>query len=129
MIRVDSPPTANEDDTRARARIDPSCRPSRADRASSARASRRMHLPYLARARLASRATTDEGALVSLATMLLAALGVMRRETRDAARDSRSSATHGAFTALAPVWALCAMSARSEWTFAARPRWRRRPGV
>ena len=48
---------------------------------------------YLARARLASRATTDEGALVSLATMLLAALGVMRRETRDAARDSRSSTT------------------------------------
>ena len=69
---------------------------------------------YLARARLASRATTDEGALVSLATMLLAALGVMRRETRDAARDSRSSTTHGAFTALAPVWALCAMSARAS---------------
>ena len=69
---------------------------------------------YLARARMASRATTDEGALVSLATMLLAALGVMRRETRDAARDSRSSTTHGAFTALAPVWALCAMSARAS---------------
>ena len=69
---------------------------------------------YLARARLASRATTDEGALVSLATMLLAALGVMRRETRDGARDSRSSTTHGAFTALAPVWALCAMSARAS---------------
>ena len=73
-----------------------------------------MHLLYLARARLASRATTDEGALVSLATMLLAALGVMRRETRDGARDSRSSTTHGAFTALAPVWALCAMSARAS---------------
>ena len=71
---------------------------------------------YLARARLASTATVDEGALTSLAMMLLAALGAMRRALGDADADARDSATtsYGALAGLAPVWALCAASARAS---------------
>jgi len=71
---------------------------------------------YLARARLASTATVDEGALTSLAMMLLAALGAMRRALRDADANARDSATssYGALAGLAPVWALCAASARAS---------------